>query len=99
MVGASLLCACLAGTHAAVARATIVSMSSNALMLSLKAAISPHLLQQGACLGSSSQLAARACWRVDRDDVSSVFVRMRQSLLGRTLLPHVHGRGMLAYET
>ena len=71
------------------ARATVAGVTIDTLTLSLKSPISPHLLQQGARTTSASgqQHAMLATWRVDRDDVSSVFVRMRQSLLGAPARP------------
>ena len=74
------------GSHPAIARGTIFSLSADTLTLATKGAISPHLLRQGASSQSSpsQQGDLRWPWRVDRDEVASVFVRQRRSLLGES---------------
>ena len=75
----------MSGRHAAVARASIASTSHDSLTLSLKRAISPHLLRQGVSVAEAVGQQG-AMWRIDRDDTATIFVHMRQNLLGGILL-------------
>ena len=64
-----------AGRHAAVARARVHGFADGAVALALGKALRPGLLAAAAEGG-------RRCWRVDRDEASSIFVRLRRSLMG-----------------
>ena len=81
-----------AGNHSAIARGTIFSISADVLTLATKGAISPHLLRQGASSQSvpSQPGEQRWPWRLDRDEVASVFVRIRRSLLGECCQAILH---------
>jgi len=64
-----------AGRHAAVARARVHGFADGAVALALGKALRPGLLAAAAEGG-------RHCWRIDRDEASSIFVRLRRSLMG-----------------
>ena len=53
------------------ARAHIRSLTATHVALELDHELRSHLRDRGGCT-----------WRIDRDDISSVFVRMRQNLSG-----------------
>jgi len=64
-----------AGRHAAVARARVHGFADGAVALALGKALRPGLLAAAAEGGQH-------CWRIDRDEASSIFVRLRRSLMG-----------------
>lgn len=59
------------GRHAALARGFVHSIHACAVTVALGKALRPSLLA-----------SAEQCWRIDRDEVSSVSVRLRRSLMG-----------------
>ena len=64
-----------AGRHAALARGHMHSVAADAVTVALGKPLRPSLLadvRRGPC----------ACWRIDRDEVASISVRLRRSVMG-----------------
>ncbi|KAK9846251.1 hypothetical protein WJX81_000082 [Elliptochloris bilobata] len=63
------------GCHAALARGHMHSIFADAVTVALGKALRPNLL-------SDVPPGTGPCWRIDRDEVSSISVRLRRSLMG-----------------
>jgi len=71
-------CVCL-GEQACVQRPVISSISAQAVTLAVDKPL------------RGSMLSAEVRWRIDKDEVSSIFTRMRCNLLGETHCPTCKG--------
>ena len=71
-------CVCL-GEQACVQRPVISSISAQAVTLAVDKPL------------RGSMLSAEVRWRIDKDEVSSIFTRMRCNLLGATHCPTCKG--------
>ena len=64
-----------AGRHAALARGHIHSVAADAVTVALGKALRTSLL-------TSTRRGPCGCWRIDRDEVASISVRLRRSVMG-----------------
>ncbi len=91
----------------AVARGVIVQLSGDSATLStdkpLPAAFAAHLRRDAGADGALEQnrqwdglegTPAQPSWRLDKDEVASVFVRLRRNLMGAGIAVILAGNGM-----
>lgn len=64
-----------AGRHAALARGHIHSVAADAVAVALGKALRSSLL-------TDARRGPSGCWRIDRDEVASISVRLRRSVMG-----------------
>lgn len=95
------------GQHVAVARGVVVQLSGDSVTLSTDKPLPPQFARHlrgagggGGAPGPGDLIAglhelegtpAQHSWRLDKDEVASVFVRLRRNLMGKELFSTVLG--------